>query len=226
MWAIASSADGNKLVLAVANGGPIYTSTNSGASWILNTAPIKGWEYVASSADGTKLAAVANDGSIYRSTNSGATWKSCSIPSQFWKSIASSADGTKLAASAYYGPLIYTSTNSGVTWMATSIPSTQDQFSVASSADGNKLIAVNYGGGIWILQTAPAPQLNIATSSTDLDLSWIVPSTNFVLQQNLDLTTTNWTDVTNTPVLNLTNLHNEVTLPSPGNNVFYRLKTP
>jgi len=55
---------------------------------------------------------------------------------------------------------------------------------------------------------------------------WIVPSTNFVLQQNLDLTTTNWTDVTNPPALNLTNLQNEVILTPTNNSAFYRLKTP
>ena len=36
----------------------------------------------------------------------------------------------------------------------------------------------------------------------------------------------NWADMTNQPVLNLTNLQNEVVLQPPGINVFYRLKTP
>ena len=40
-------------------------------------------------------------------------------------------------------------------------------------------------------------------------LSWVVPSTKYVLQQSFDLIS--WTTVTNTPVLNLTNLQNEVT---------------
>ena len=35
----------------------------------------------------------------------------------------------------------------------------------------------------------------------------------------------NWTDVTNPPVLNLTNLQNQVILFPPGSNTFYRLKT-
>jgi hypothetical protein len=71
-----------------------------------------------------------------------------------------------------------------------------------------------------------APGLNIAPANTNLAVSWIVPSTNFRLQQNLDLTTTNWMDVTNAPVLNLTNLHNEVILSPAGSSGFYRLKTP
>jgi hypothetical protein len=46
------------------------------------------------------------------------------------------------------------------------------------------------------------------------------------LQQNSDLTTTNWTVMTNAPVLNLTNLQNQVILSPSGSNAFYRLKTP
>ena len=63
-------------------------------------------------------------------------------------------------------------------------------------------------------------------SNNNLVLSWIVPTTNFVLQQNLDLTTTNWTNVTNAPVLNLTNLQDEVVLSPTNDSGFYRLKTP
>jgi hypothetical protein len=96
--------------------------------------------------------------------------------------------------------------------------------SVACSADGRKLVAAARSGGIWISQTTPAPQMNLTPANGNFTLSWIVPSTNFVLQQSPDLGS--WTDVTNTPVLNLTNLQNEVVLSSPGSNVFYRLKTP
>ena len=45
-----------------------------------------------------------------------------------------------------------------------------------------------------------------------------------MMQQSADLQ--NWADMTNQPVLNLTNLQNEVILPPPGSNVFYQLKTP
>jgi hypothetical protein len=75
-------------------------------------------------------------------------------------------------------------------------------------------------GGIYTWQTTPAPQLNLAASSTNLFLSWIVPSTNFVLQQSPDLIS--WEDVTNTTTLNLTNLQNQITL-LPANSSFFRL---
>ncbi|HUC84880.1 MAG TPA: hypothetical protein VL970_06790, partial [Candidatus Acidoferrales bacterium] len=66
---MAVSADGTKLVTAP-YGGNIYTSTNSGATWIQQTnSPDLLWWSCASSADGTKLAAVSGtaggSGAIY-----------------------------------------------------------------------------------------------------------------------------------------------------------------
>ena len=46
-----------------------------------------------------------------------------------------------------------------------------------------------------------------------------------ILQENPDLATTNWTDITNVPTLNLTNLRNEVIVPAPLSfHGFYRVK--
>jgi len=239
---VASSADGNKLVAAVKGGG-IYTSTNSGATWTLTSAANASWTCVASSADGTKLAAVSETNypvDVHISTNSGATWYTCSLglslPVGFsfcnWSAICLSADGTRLTVAANsvvtfgytFSGWIYTSTNSGATWKG---GTSEYWSSVASSADGSKLVAATVDDGIYTCQTTPAPVLSIAPSSNNLALSWLIPSTNFVLQQNSDLCAANWTDVTNnTPALNLTNLQNQVALPLAAGNAFYRLKTP
>jgi len=45
-----------------------------------------------------------------------------------------------------------------------------------------------------------------------------------VLQQNSDLTTTNWLTVTNTPTV--TNGQNQAILAPPGGSEFYRLEYP
>jgi hypothetical protein len=66
--------------------------------------------------------------------------------------------------------------------------------------------------------------LNLTPANGNLKFSWIVPSTNFVMQQSSDLGS--WTDMTNAPALNLTNLQNEVILSPIGSSGFYRLKTP
>jgi hypothetical protein len=94
---------------------------------------------------------------------------------------------------------------------------------VASSADGCRLVAAMNGGGIYIFVAEPRPLLEIGTTSGSTRLSWLVPSTSFVLQQNPDLSTTNWTDVTAKPSLNYTNLNYELTLPAGPGAMFYRL---
>jgi hypothetical protein len=91
------------------------------------------------------------------------------------------------------------------------------------SADGGKLVAAAYGGGIWTSQTTLPPQLNITPTNPDLKLSWIVPSTNFVLQQSPDLFS--WLDVTDTPALNFTNLQYEIVLLPTNSTGFYRLQS-
>ena len=205
----------------------IFTSTNSGNTWYTNSLrppPIYG-SALTSSADGTKLIACnGNSGLIYISTNSGTTWNTNGLPRQNSPSVASSADGSKLVVAV--GIHIYTSTNSGNTWTSNNVPA-ESWTSVDSSADGSKLVAVADGyGGIWTSQTMPTPQLNIAPTNGNFTLSWTLPSTNFVLQQNLDLTTTNWVTLTNTTTLNLTNLQNEVVLSLSNSSGFYHLATP
>jgi hypothetical protein len=232
---IASSADGNTLAAGTLGlntqglltlGGCLYVSTNAGATWLQTSAPTNDWwASIACSADGSKLIAAAR--SIYTSTNSGVTWTSNNVPPSPWTSVASSADGSKLVAVSETIP-IYISTNSGATWMSNNVPNNV-WTSVASSADGAKLVAAAgfdlANPGIYTSYSTPSPVLNITAPTGNVGLSWIVPSTNFVLQQNLDLTTTNWADVTNPPVLNLTNLQNEIILSPTNSSGFYRLKT-
>jgi hypothetical protein len=146
-----------------------------------------------------------------------------------------SADGTRLIAVSWDGladstGAIYTSVDSGVTWISNNVPNEQWQ-GAAISADGSELIAVSAGiapnpgtGRIWISHATPSPVMNIMPTNGSLALSWLVPSTNFVLQQSSDLIS--WSDMTNTLVLNLTNLQNQVSLLPTNSSDFYRLATP
>jgi len=233
VWnAVACSADGTKLAAfatryAIFTPG-LYTSTNAGSSWTLVNS-LSG-SAIASSADGTKLAAISGN-LLYASADSGLTWTPTSTTVTNWNSIASSADGSRLVAVASGGSIpqnptrfgpIYTSTNSGLTWASNNAPVLY-WTSVASSADGGLLVAANEAG-IWTSQTPPSPSINVSPTDGNLSFSWIVPSTNFVLQQSADLIS--WADLTNAPALNLTNLQNQVTLPPSNSSGFYRLKTP
>jgi hypothetical protein len=140
---IASSADGSKLV-AVVDGGQIFTSPNFGATWTAREST-RFWQNVASSNDGTKLIAAAFNGQLYTSTDSGVTWTPRETARQ-WVDVASSADGTKLAA-VVFGGQIYTSTDSGATW--TPRQNARNWGNIVSSADGMKLVAHVDSGNIW-----------------------------------------------------------------------------
>jgi len=285
--AVACSADGTK-ALAVAGGslkpltyfgqpGPIYTSSDSGTTWSVSSAPIGRWIAVTASADGNALMAVAPfsicvskdsgatwvetnvlgyttsiacsadgrrvvlgcedpfhmpyGGSVLVSTNFGAVWSQSTLYTEGRGSVASSADGKRLLAAG--GPrrgapapgMIFTSLDGGDSWSTNSAPPT-NWTAVASSADGSKLAAVVGGGGIYVAQFTVAPLLNIRASGTHLVLSWTVPSLSFALQENSDLTMTNWADVPSTSELNFTNLQHQLTLAMPAGNRFYRLKSP
>jgi photosystem II stability/assembly factor-like uncharacterized protein len=148
--AVASSADGTKLTAAGTNSF-IYTSTDSGATWVERTsAGSKQWTSIASSADGAKLTAVAgNGGYIYTSTDGGATWSErTSAGARNWSSVASSDDGMSLTA-VVSNSFIYTSTDSGATWTERTGAGAHNWIKITSSADGTKLAAAVFGGSIY-----------------------------------------------------------------------------
>ena len=78
-------------------------------------------------------------------------------------------------------------------------------------------------GLIYTWQTTPTPRLGIANTAGSVVLAWTVPSMKFVLQQNSDLATTNWTDLTISPKLNYTSLNYEASLQPTNGPMFYRL---
>jgi len=224
---VVASADGSRLAAAGANlGGAIVTSTNSGVTWITNNAPAAERFCIAASADGTKLITAGDSNSINTSMDGGVTWISTNVPNapgSLWYSVASSADGKTLVLVSHQ-PVgcIYTSTDSGATWISNNVPTNLWE-SVAVSADGSRMVAAALGDGIYVSQTTPNPQLNLKSANGHLAFSWIVPSTNFVLQQNSALGTTNWATLTNIPTLNLSNLQDEVTLSPTNSSGFFRL---
>ncbi len=165
LWGgITSSADGTKLVAGAV--GRIYTSEDSGVTWMDRTNPGGVFGTVTSSADGTRLAAiggtVTNDypwprirGCIYTSTDGGATWtERTSAGDRKWSCITSSADGTRLVAGVWTTVCkhpwpsppgyIYTSTDSGATWTERRSAGSRNWGSITSSADGIKLAALVY----------------------------------------------------------------------------------
>ncbi len=67
-WAVASSTDGNRLVAATGftgTGRGIFTSTDSGVTWIRTPALSQNWQALASSADGSRIFAADDASSLY-----------------------------------------------------------------------------------------------------------------------------------------------------------------
>ena len=155
---VASSVDGTRLV-AVANGGRDYTSTNFGATWLQQDVINRNWTCVASSGDGVKLVGGVTGGLILTSTDSGASWGAHN-PSANWTAVASSLDGTRLVG-VINGGSIYVSTNSGNNW--TQINTNLNWTGVTSSANGSNLVAVATGARIHISSNGGASWTPVAT---------------------------------------------------------------
>ncbi len=89
---------------------------------------------------------------------------------------------------------------------------------------GNYIYLADGLDGLRIYLLVPQPIINLTDTNT-VQLSWPVPpGPPFVLQQNSDLTSANWSDLTNTPTV--VSNWNQVMLPQSANSQFYRLKYP
>ncbi len=220
------SADGR--TLAIGGAPTIYVSTNWGGNWNSNSAGLPAANYycVACSADGSRMIAGSNPpGGLFTSLDCGATWTSAGFSNWAFLGVTCSADGKKMAAAAVGGP-IYRSTDSGGSWTQTESPLT-NWYTMAGSADGNTLIAASqrdYLGLVYTWHSTSVPELKLAASDQNYVLSWILPSRSCVLEEASDLTARDWTTVTNMPVLNYTNLQEEVTIPRTAANRFFRLR--
>jgi len=213
---VASSADGQHM--AAIGSGVLYFSTNFGELWTPTNLPTLSWNSVCLSSDGSRVGATG-DGGTYISTSSGASWITNSLNGN---GIACSANGTNWIIT---GAEVYTSSDGGVTWVTNNLsPSCGCQwYGAAVSADGCELVAS--WSQVWMGCSTPSPVVNIQATNGNVALSWLVPSTNFLLQQNSNLLSTNWAAVTSSPALNFTNLQDEITLLQTPDNTFFRLVT-
>ncbi|MBE0544785.1 MAG: hypothetical protein IH623_25895 [Verrucomicrobia bacterium] len=111
-------------------------------------------------------------------------------------------------------------------------PASQDFFGVSVAAVGNDHVII---GSVWkdtgatdagaaYLFALSDPALSIARANALITISWPSPSTGFVLQQNTDLNTANWTTPTETVTDNGATKSVNFS-PAPGNR-FFRLFKP
>ena len=144
---ICSSEDGTKLAATQYN--YVYTSTDSGATWTLNSLESSEITDLICSADGTKIVAVLVAG-VHVSDDSGATWTTVELPySNSGYKGAISDDGTKIVVCGRHDGYIYTSTDSGVIWTVRTSAGSRRWAGIAASSDGTKLVAVVNPGYIY-----------------------------------------------------------------------------
>jgi len=83
-------------------------------------------------------------------------------------------------------------------------------------------------GGFWslisVVQTLGSPTLTVTHSGNSVTISWPSSSSGFVLQQNSNLSTTNWT--TSGYTISNDGTYNSITITSPTGNLFFRLSHP
>ena len=145
-WTASVFFDGG--IIASANDGNIYTSSDLGVNWNrLAGSGLMVWTAISSSADGSSLAAI-NNGSVYVSNDSGKNWTRRDIGSG-WKSVAYSAGGV-MAAVGSTG--VVSSADSGATWWFERTTVGLGWRSVAASSDGGFLAAVDGSGNVWTNQ--------------------------------------------------------------------------
>jgi hypothetical protein len=130
--------------------GKLYSSRDSGVTWVTNCAPATNWTSLACSADGIRLVAASFGDAFYTSTNAGTTWTASTVPAGEWCSVASSADGNKLIA-ATAGGGIYT-------WQSTPAPA---------------LIITGSGTNVVLSWTVPSATFALQTKSGVDTTNWI-----------------------------------------------------
>lgn len=216
-WAaIASSGDG-KVLLAAAEGGSLYTSTDLGETWIELQAPQGDWTSVAVSGDGQFMVAASNDngeGHLIWSNDAGETWTG-GLEGD-WSDVAISDDGQTLVAADYGHYLISTTEGPTGRWHDAGAQRQLNWNAVAMSRDGSMMVAAVYDGSLYTSDDSgttwhdvgnPAPGQHWVALASSADGSRLVAATeseNLYLSDDSGATwhpldgagSRHWTDVT------------------------------
>jgi len=140
------SVDGSKILIGTSVGGLI--STDSCASWEVQSGFTGFMSFASISADGTKYVLAAT-GTMYQKVGAG-SWEiivSPTVPSTsiYQSKVAASADGQKLVIASASG--IFTSVDGGVTVVYRRTLNNQGPLKVLCSANGNVIYVVTGGSG-------------------------------------------------------------------------------
>jgi hypothetical protein len=160
-WSSISTNSSGQYIIACVNGGGLYCSIDSGASWQEQTNGLTNplsWTsvHVASNTSGSFLVGCVQNEYIYISPYfQGYQWNNSSVAfNNTWNSVASDNTGQNLIVSAFGGQdgYIYTSNNYGINYTKNDITGTFQNWNyVASNGNGTILGAVIASGDAYII---------------------------------------------------------------------------
>lgn len=177
----------------------------------------RGWNTnlvsIFSSPDLTTLVVAADNGPVYSSTNAGRAWTANRDPGKYEFPLDASPDGSGLFAEVLLKPASRLAHS--VTAQTETNARSENWYAAASATDGSQLVVTGS-------HQQPAPVLSISYSGSTAIVTWSSAVSEFVLQQNPNLTTTDWADVATRP--SATNGLNQVVITPALGNKFYRLR--
>lgn len=200
--AVATSADGSKMV-AAAYADYLFASDDTGVTWTaLESAGKRNWISIASSSDRTLLVAADKGGYLYTSSNSGQTWTArATDATRNWYRVAVSADSSRIIAGEEDGGL-FSSTDAGATWTQINFPITAYWRCFALSSNGKTIAAGSSmrlytstdAGTTWVTRDADSPHAwsAVALSSDGKQLvasAWsgaVLYTGNYLYTANID----------------------------------------
>jgi hypothetical protein len=194
---------------------PVFVSqTNNGLS-ARGVAVSGNYAYLANDGDGLRIYDVSNPANPMNvgHINNGGSASGVSVSGHF-ACLANFADGLR----------VYNVSNPANPTNVAHSAVGGDARAFDAAIAGNYIYLADGLDGLRIYLLVPQLSIGLANTNT-VQLSWPVPlGPAFVLQQNSDLTTANWSDLTNMPTV--VGNWNQVMLPQSVNSQFYRLKYP
>jgi hypothetical protein len=158
-FSVASSADGTRLVAVDqhysstqegrdrpdAGIGALWTSSDSGETWVIQAVPDmnRRWTAVAISGNGNVIIGLIYNSDHWISRDGGERWLKGGNEGTEWREVAVSSDGKKMMAIAEGDGPMLASPDSGVTWAGVG-PSRRWE-DISLSVDGSRLAATAYG---------------------------------------------------------------------------------
>jgi hypothetical protein len=191
-WSAVAINDSGTVIIAAESGGGLWLSTNSGASFTLQSNGVStatSWYWLDTNASGSIIIASNQGTGVYISRDTGATWSSKSVTgASVIKAAYLSADGDKAVLMSSGNSTLYTSTGVFTAWTAQTGAGAVNSGTTAFgfSRDGQKILCMRNSstamartqnfGATWETVTAPTSYAISMATSDDMSTIWLAPN--------------------------------------------------